>query len=166
MLKAQVFLFKFLFCFSATAVFANGGTPGKVISVVDGNTIEVLGSNHETYVIVLAGIDSPELTQEYGGQARKYLEKMILKKNVTVYFQGKDRKGNHLAVVMLKGEIDPRIALLKEGLAWTAEKDPLPALEVHLTSAREKGKGLWKEENPIPPWTYRRQQSMMQPKSS
>jgi endonuclease YncB( thermonuclease family) len=114
----------------------------------------------------LAGIDSPELTQEYGEKAKKYLEKMLLEKKVIVHFQGKDRKGNKLAVVLLKGEIDARIELLKEGLAWTSEKDPLPELEVHRTEAQEKGRGLWKEENPTPPWTYRRQQSMLQPKSS
>lgn len=132
----------------------------------NGNTLEVLGADQETYTIVLAGIDSPELTQAYGEKARLYLEKMLLNKDVTIHFQGKDRKGNDLAVVLLKGKSDPRIALLKEGLAWTAEKDPLPELEVHRTSAQEKGKGLWKEENPTPPWTHRRRQSMTQPKSS
>lgn len=154
-----------LFCFTVTTAFANG-TPGKVTSVADGNTVEVLGADNETYTIVLAGIDSPELTQEYGDKARQYLEKILLNKDVIIHFHGKDRKGNHLAVVLLKGKIDPRVELLKEGLAWTAEKDPLPALEAHRTSAQEKGKGLWREENPTPPWTYRRQQSMMQPKSS
>lgn len=154
-----------LVCCALSGAFANDSMPGKVVSVVDGNTIEMHGSDQEKYIIVLAGIDSPELTQAYGDEAKRYLEKLLLQKEVTVHFQGKDRKGNYLAVV-LKGKMDARVELLKEGLAWTAEKDPLPDLEAHRTTAQEKGRGLWKEENPTPPWIHRRQQSTMQPKSS
>jgi endonuclease YncB( thermonuclease family) len=161
------FLIILLWCIGVVCVetSANGNLSGKVVTVIDGNTIEVLGEDKETYKIVLAGVDSPELTQEYGEKAKKYLEKILLQKEVAVQFQGKDRKGNYVAVV-LKGDVDPRIELLKEGLAWTAERDPLPELEIHRVSAEEKNKGLWRDENPTPPWIHRRALSMMQPKSS
>jgi endonuclease YncB( thermonuclease family) len=158
-------ILNFIFCFASIIALPNDVATGKVISVIDGNTIEVLMGDNEKYPIVLAGIDCPELTQKYGDKAKAFLEKMIGQKEVAVHFQGKDRKGNYLAIVLLK-EIDPRIELLKEGLAWTAEMNPLPELEIHCSFAREKGKGLWKQENPTPPWTYRREQSMMLPKSS
>jgi len=48
----------------------------------------------------------------------------------------------------------------------TAERNPIDELESIKEKAKEKGKGLWKEQDPTPPWIYRRQQSMMQPKSS
>jgi micrococcal nuclease len=146
--------------------FANGAFDGKVTSVIDGNTIEVTNNEKETVRIVLAGIDSPELSQEFGEEAKLYLEKLVLKKEVTVQIEGKDRKGTPLGVVWVKGKLDARIELLKEGLAWTAEKNPSPELEIHRTSAQEKGKGLWKHSEPTPPWIYRRQQSMLQAKSS
>lgn len=146
-------------------LIANGETNATVTAVIDGNTLEVLTENKERYKIMLAGVDSPELTQAYGETAKKHLEKLLLRKEVTVKFEGKDRKGNYLAVVF-KGDVDARISLLKEGLAWTSEKDPLPELETYRVTAQEKGKGLWREENPTPPWIYRREQSMMQPKSS
>jgi endonuclease YncB( thermonuclease family) len=158
--------FLLLWSLSCIQTFGNEVVSGKVTAVVDGNTLEIVGDNKQQYTIVLAGIDSPELTQEYGEKAKKYLERMALEETVIVQFQGKDRKGNHLAVVLLKGETDLRIELLKEGLAWTSEKNPLPELESHRTKAKEKGKGLWKEENPTPPWAYRRQQSMLEAKSS
>jgi micrococcal nuclease len=158
-------LLAFLCCIAFNKAAAVAIITGKVVSVIDGNTIEVLGSDNETRKILLAGIDSPELTQEFGEKAKRYLEKMVYLKEVHITLQGKDRKGNYLAIVIVKG-IDPRVELLKEGLAWTSEIDPLPELEVHRLTAAEKGKGLWREENPTPPWTYRRQQSMMQPKSS
>ncbi len=138
----------------------------KVISVIDGNTLEVESGLKEKYIIMLAGIDSPELHQEYGEKAKKLLEKLALKKNVTVKFVGKDRWGNYLAEVIIEGKFDPRLELLKEGLAWTAERNPLPELEEYRTRAQQKGKGLWKQQDPVPPWIFRRQQTMLQAKSS
>ena len=139
---------------------------GKVTSVIDGNTVEVKATNNQVHKVMLVGIDCPELGQEFGSQAKKFLEKIILNKEVTVEFQGKDRLGNLLAVVMIDGDVDPRVALLKEGLAWTAERNPNEELEPYRSWAEQKNRGLWVRENPTPPWTYRRQQTMMQPKSS
>ncbi len=139
---------------------------GKVTAVIDGNTLEVTADNNEIHKVMLAGIDCPEITQEFGEQARQYLEKLTLNKKVTVNFTGKDRWGNYLGIVLIKGSVDPRVDLLKEGLAWTAERNPDPEFEAHRARAQEKGKGLWKDNNPTPPWTYRREQSMMEAKSS
>lgn len=139
---------------------------GKVISVIDGNTLEVESGLNEKQKIMLAGIDSPELHQEYGDKAKKLLEKLTLDKSVTVKFVGKDRWGNYLAEVVVEGKFDPRVELLKEGLAWTAERNPAPALEEYRTKAQQKGKGLWKQQDPTPPWIFRRQQTMLQAKSS
>lgn len=152
---------------NSICVFGNGGTTaGKVISVIDGNTVEVLTEANEVVLVILADIDSPELTQEFGNEAKEYLEKISLKKNVIVEFRGKDRKGNNLGILLIKGKTDARVALLQQGLAWTSERNPNPALETHRTSAQAEGKGLWKNDNPTPPWIYRREQSMLQPKSS
>ena len=142
------------------------GVVGKVIAVVDGNTLEISGSDDQVHKIVLSGVDSPELGQEFGNEAKKFLEKLLLSKDVTFHFTGKDRSGSSLAVVKINGKADVRIALLKEGLAWTSEKNPENQLEAYKTWAQRKGKGLWAQQNPVPPWTYRRQQSMLQAKSS
>jgi endonuclease YncB( thermonuclease family) len=67
---------------------------------------------------------------------------------------------------LVNGESDPRFELLKEGLAWTSERNPIEELEVLKEKARESSLGLWKEETPTPPWIFRRQQTMTQFKSS
>lgn len=146
--------------------WANGQTTGKVVAVIDGNTVEVIGEGNETYKILLNGIDCPELGQEFGAKAKKALEKLVLEKDVMIKIQGKDRLGNRLGIIIVEGKEDPRFELLKEGLAWTSEKNPIEELETIKENARLKNKGLWKEEKPTPPWIYRRQQTMMQPKSS
>jgi micrococcal nuclease len=143
---------------------ANEVISGKVVTVIDGNTLEVTTTENETYKILLFGIDSPELGQEYGEKAKRFLEKLILEKNISVEIQGKDRLGNRLGTILIDKK-DLRLELLQEGLAWTAERQPLEDLEVIKEKARSKKKGLWKETEPTPPWIYRRQQTMLQPKS-
>jgi len=138
---------------------------GKVKSVIDGNTLEVEVANQEIQIIQLAGIDSPEIGQEYGDDAKEHLEKLVLQKNVEFNVVGKDRWGKQQATVILNG-LDIRMELLKEGLAWTAERNPLPELESVKELARKNTKGLWKQDNPTPPWIYRRQQTMVQVKGS
>jgi len=138
---------------------------GKVVTVIDGNTLEIFTSENETYKILLYGIDSPELDQEYGEKAKRFLEKLTLNKSINVEIQGKDRLGNRLGIVMIDGE-DPREKLLEEGLAWTAERNPIVEFETIKEKSREKGKGLWKEKDPTPPWIFRRQQTLTQFKTS
>lgn len=152
--------------FNPSITHANNDVSGTVISVIDGNTVEVSNGETQKHKILLFGIDSPELGQEYGNQAKEFLKKLILNKNVTVQFKGKDKLGNYLAVVMINGIVDPRVELLKEGLAWTEETNPLMELESYRTTAEDKGMGLWEQKNPVAPWTFRRQQSMKQPKTS
>ena len=152
----------------STTAQADEEVNGKVTAVLDGNTIQVscLCEDNDVRKVSLAGIDSPELGQEFGEEARKFLEKLILGKNVVVKFLGKDRLGNFLGVVKINGKADPRVELLKNGFAWMSEKNPADALERYRLEAQQKKRGLWNEENPVPPWTYRRQQSMLTPKSS
>ncbi|HTH55470.1 MAG TPA: thermonuclease family protein [Cyclobacteriaceae bacterium] len=150
--------------FVSSVLFAENEISGKVVSVIDGNTVELITDQRESYKILLFGIDSPELGQEYGDKAHRLLQKIILDKTVSVKIQGKDRWGNRLGIVLIEGKVDPRLELLQAGLAWTAEINPIQELETIKEKAREKRKGLWKEKDPTPPWTYRREQTMIQPK--
>ena len=147
-------------------VCANDEISGRVVAVIDGNTIELLGEDHETYKIMLHGIDCPELAQAYGESAKQHLEKLVLDKSVTVQLKGKDRWGVRLGVISIENTLDPRHLLLAEGLAWTSEVNPNPDFEIMKEEAREKGKGLWKADSPVAPWIFRRQQTMTQFKSS
>ena len=149
----------------AGSTLAQNEVSGKVVNVIDGNTLEIIGADQQRQKLSLFGIDCPEPGQDYADKAKKLLEKLLLNENVSVQIKGKDRWGNYLAIVV-KENTDPRIELLKEGLAWTTEKNPIPELEEYRIKAKEKERGIWKQENPTPPWIYRRQQSMMQAKSS
>ena len=84
----------------STIARADDEVNAKVTAVLDGNTIQIscFCETNDVRKVSLVGIDSPELGQEFGEEARKFLEKMILRKDVMVQFQGKDRFGNYLAV--------------------------------------------------------------------
>jgi micrococcal nuclease len=138
-----------------------------VTSVIDGNVFEITSEDKLVQRLSLAGIDCPEGGQPYFENAKTLLEKLILNKQVRVQIEGKNRWGHYLAIVtVVKTGLDPRLELLEQGLAWTAEKAPAPELEAIRVNAEGKSRGLWKDENPVAPWIYRRQQSMLQAKSS
>lgn len=161
----KTFVYSFIFSLLALAAEARN-VQGKVVRILDGNTFEFLAADGERYIVVLAGIDCPELTQAYGDEARICLEKLALDKNASLTLKGKDRVGNNIAEVMIDGKKDPRIQLLKDGLAWTIEGNSNAELEAYRVASQSKKKGLWKDENPTPPWTHRREQAMLVPKSS
>lgn len=139
---------------------------GKVVNVIDGNTFELMAEDNTSYKIMLYGVDCPEIGQQYADKAKKVLEKLLLNKTITARIQGKDRWGTRLGIAEAEGMSDPRFELLEAGLAWTSERNPVEELEAVKEKAKQKGKGLWSESDPTPPWTYRRQQTMLQAKSS
>lgn len=137
---------------------------GTVVTIVDGNTLEIRSVDNQRIKVFLYGIDCPELGQAFGEKAKIHLEKTLLNRQVTVEFIRKDRIGNQYALVTTDIGVDPRIELLREGLAWTMENTELSELEPYRSFAQQKRKGLWQENKPKPPWIYRREQSMLQPK--
>ena len=161
-MKSKIMLL--VFWTASFSCFSQEELKGKVTKVIDGNTIEITFSNGELYKVLLHGIDCPELGQNFAENAKTFVEKLLLNKNVTVVVRGKDRQGNRMGDISVEGVPDPKRELIRTGLAWTTEQnDELESLKEH---ARVQGLGLWSDENPTPPWIYRRQQSMLQSKSS
>ena len=136
---------------------------GKVVEVIDGNTF-ILKSGSESTIIVLDGLDCPEKGQPYYEEASKCLRRLVFKKAIVVEVKGLDRKGNTIG--RIAGVTDPQHTLLREGLAWPSDNTTDMEYLLLMQEAKEKQLGVWSEESPTPPWIYRRQQSMLQPKSS
>ncbi|QSE98557.1 thermonuclease family protein [Fulvivirga lutea] len=155
--------------FSLITVIASAQTydqdfTGKVVNVIDGNTIEVENENDEVIKFILSEVDCPEPGQTLSEEAKAFTEDLILKKKVQVELKGKDWLGNRLAVITLKNGTVLHEELLKEGLAWADRKASSTSSNLE-ASAKAKKIGLWTENEPTPPWIYRRQQTMMQAKS-
>jgi micrococcal nuclease len=65
---------------------------GPVVSVLDGDTIEVLHNQHPER-IRLSGIDCPEKGQAYGMRAKQAASNLVFGKEVTLHAFGKDKYG-------------------------------------------------------------------------
>jgi micrococcal nuclease len=129
---------------------------GKVISVVDGDTINIQHDNVREKVI-LYGIDCPESTQAFGKEATKFTDEACFQKVVNVEDHGKDSRGRTIGVVLLPDGTNLNRALVKQGLAWWSDK--YAAKDATLKQLHETAKashiGLWSEPNPVPPWIFR-----------
>lgn len=146
-------------------VMALNPITGKVLSVIDGNTLVIM-SGSETYQVVLRDVDSPEPGQPFAEQAKAHLEKTLLNKTITLELSGKDRWGNYVGVVYVNASTDMRHELVRNGLAWVTERCTQPELLQLQELAQQSKIGLWAEQAPTPPWVFRRQQSMMTVKGS
>ncbi|WP_185154074.1 thermonuclease family protein [Fulvivirga sp. M361] len=137
----------------------------KVISVMDGNTFEIIDPEKEKVKIMLSMVDAPELGQSFSEEAKAYAEKLLLKKKVTVEYQGKDFFGNKLAHITLKNGDEVHKLLLEQGLAMVMERKK----DTELLAIQEKVKkeqiGLWASDDIVTPWVFRRKQTMLQAKS-
>jgi micrococcal nuclease len=129
---------------------------GKVIGIKDGDTIEVLTSEKRPLIIRLNGIDAPEKKQAYGQKSKENLSNLIFGKRVKVLSVGHDRYGRLLADIFLDGK-NVNYLQVSEGFAWHYKKyskdKNLKRLE---NKARNDNLGLWKDQNPIPPWDFRK----------
>ena len=140
----------------ANAIFAADFT-GPVVSVLDGDTIEVL-NNQRPERIRLSGIDCPEKDQAYGKKAKQAASALVFGKKVTLKIHGKDKYGRTLADVLLPDASTVNHELVKAGWCWWYRKYAPGDTELELleTEARDAKKGLWADPAPIPPWVYRK----------
>lgn len=132
---------------------------GEVTRVVDGDTIYI--STDEGQVkIRLLGIDCPEKDQSYGDKATQFAYDMVMGEIITaVAEEGNvyDRYGRFLGNVLLEDGRSLNEELVRTGLAWHYKQySDDPVLAELEEKAEEEKKGLWSEENPIPPWEWRR----------
>ncbi len=157
---AHVITLGLLICFSQTAL-ADSLT-GKVVKITDGDTLYVLDANYKEHKIRLAGIDAPERKQAYGLASRKHLASIVAGKHVRVEYQKRDRYGCIVGRVRLDG-IDACLEQVKAGFAWHYKKyqheqstnDQRLYADAE-DKARDERLGLWRENNPMPPWEHRR----------
>ncbi len=90
---------------------------GPVVSVLDGDTIEVSRS-HRNIRIRLNGIDAPEKDQAYGHKSGEFVVLQAFGKDVTVQKYGLDKYGRTLGDVFLLDGTNVNQELVKQGWCW------------------------------------------------
>lgn len=132
-----------------------GEFSGKVVSIKDGDTIEVMNGGRAER-IRLAEIDCPESSQAFGDRAKQFTGDIVFGKVVTVKVRDIDRYGRTVGEVILPDGKSLNRELVSAGLAWWyrqySEDESIGKLESEARAAR---KGLWVDANPTAPWDYR-----------
>lgn len=145
-----------LVLWNKSGVGPQAAAEGKVVAILDGDTIEVMQGG-KAQRIRLSEIDCPEKSQAYGARARQFTSSLVIGKQVKVLAHTRDRYGRTVAEIILPDGRSLNRELLKAGLAWwyrQYSKDrSYGALEREARNAR---RGLWADPNPVPPWAFRR----------
>ena len=140
----------------ATTTIAADTITGRVVGVTDGDTITVRGTT-DTIKVRLSGIDTPERGQPFGTKAKQALSEKVFGKDVSISSSGEDRYGRTLGVIILDGE-SVNLWLVRDGWAWWYERYAPDDTQLRdaQQEARQAGRGLWADPNPVPPWDWRR----------
>jgi len=146
-------------CFFSPAfagVFADSQLEGKVVGVLDGDTLDVLISGSRNIRIRLSEIDAPEKSQAFGQVAKQSLSDLVFGKMVTVRVIDTDRYGRSIGRVFVS-TTDVNLTQVQRGLAWAYERYVTDArVTAAEKQARARQVGLWSDPKPTPPWLYRR----------
>lgn len=152
-MKTSRTLFVFILLLTSCISFAENG---RVVRVLDGDTIEVLTTDNKSIRVRLLEIDAPEKKQAFGQKSKDALEAICAGKNAELIHTDTDRYGRTLARVYCGGA-DANLVMVERGMAWAYvryAKDP--AILKAEKDARRARRGLWVDKAPIPPWEFRR----------
>lgn len=150
-----------LFMLLCTPSFAQAW-PGDVLTVHDGDTVRVQPAEGEAVSIRVYGVDCPELGQPYGTEASNLTTQLLNGRRVEIIpaQTRKSYKREVAGVVLLDDMIVLQDALISAGLAWVDDRFCRMAVcdlwRQHQTDAKAARRGLWADDSPIPPWTWRR----------
>lgn len=145
---------------------------GTCTWVCDGDTVYVQISPFTRIKVRIAGEDAPEHGQKYGEESKKFLIRLLYKRKVSVQIVDRDRYGRYVGIVRC-GNRDAALEILKAGLAWCyfAYLKNLPRQNANAyieaaSEAKTERRGLWRSNNPTPPWDWRKEERAKEEKKN
>ncbi|WP_165079533.1 MULTISPECIES: thermonuclease family protein [unclassified Desulfovibrio] len=141
--------------------------PAEVLSVHDGDSITArrVGSQRQKpHKVRIYGIDCPELDQPFGEEARALAAQVLKDKGVEIVpaQKGKSYRREVGGIVLVRDMLVIQDALVSAGLAWVDDRYcKLPVCDLwrlHQREAKAARRGLWADEDAVPPWTWRKMQ--------
>jgi endonuclease YncB( thermonuclease family) len=155
-------LIGFTFAYSISQAWADQVIPGKVVGITDGDTLTLLDATNTQHKIRLAGIDSPEKGQPFGQHCKKSLSDLAYDRDATVESSKLDRYGRVIGKVLVDGQ-DVNLEQVRRGCGWHYKKyqneqplDDRLSYNAAEESARASKVGLWADNDPVPPWDWRK----------
>lgn len=130
----------------------------KIVKVKDGDTVVAIDKEKKKYTIRLGCIDAPELKQNFGVSSKNFLEKICYNQNVIIKIKNKDKYKRNIGTLYKENlNIDINLQMVSEGYAWVYNDY---CNNIEYLQAEEKAKihkkGIWSQNNQIPPWIFRK----------
>lgn len=129
---------------------------GKVVRVIDGDTISLRTDQGSIVRIRLSDIDAPERGQSYGREAKRVLQQLVAGRSVVARVNDTDRYGRSVARID-RGGVDVNAEMVRRGAAWAYTRyqtdGRFPMWE---RQARVLRVGMWtRGGDAVPPWQWR-----------
>lgn len=162
-----IFYFAFISLIALDTTFAQiqENNSREVVSIRtchDGDTCKALTSEFKLIIIRFSGIDAPEIGQEYGEDARVYLQSLIGRKKVSIECDGLSYDRRTCTVYLSvhngatgEGEIDVNEQLVRMGYAWDFPRHSGKRYANSEQLARQEHRGLWASGNVVSPFCFR-----------
>lgn len=135
---------------------------GRVVGIADGDTLTLLDANNTQHKIRLSGIDSPEKKQPFGQHCKQSLSDLTYGRAVAVESSKLDRYGRIIGKVLVNDQ-DANLEQVRRGCGWHYKKyqnEQILDDRLSYNSAEESAKsrkvGLWTDDEPVPPWEWRK----------
>lgn len=131
---------------------------GRVVGVIDGDTLTIVDVSRHEHRIRLADIDAPEKGQPFGQRSKQSLSDICFGRQAIIEDRGRDRYGRIIGRVRCAG-IDASAEQIRRGMAWVFERYATDAgLYAVQNDAKALRRGLWRDPAPVAPWQWRAQQ--------
>jgi endonuclease YncB( thermonuclease family) len=137
---------------------------GRVVGIVDGDTLDILTRANRQIRIRFHAIDSPERAQPFYNQATQSLGDLVFGRDVSAHCTKVDTNKRPVCKVTLNGR-DIGLLQIDRGMAWFSRnyahelsRNDARAYERAEMNARAERRGLWIDPAPMPPWEWRAQQ--------
>jgi micrococcal nuclease len=128
---------------------------GKVVGVHDGDTLTLLTDGRKPVKVRLEGIDAPEIGQAFGNSSKQALSELVFGKKVRIVVSTTDDYGRKIANVFA-GDLWVNLVMVQTGMAWQyTHYNSDPRLRQAEARAKAERSGLWRENDPTPPWDFR-----------
>lgn len=129
---------------------------GRVVRVIDGDTVSVVEANNTQHRIRLSQIDAPETKQAYSSVSKEALSALIANQEVLVKVDGIDSYKRVLGELFIADQ-NVNLYMVRNGYAWayTAYVTDTHYFEAQELAQKEQ-RGLWADPHAIAPWDFRR----------
>jgi endonuclease YncB( thermonuclease family) len=134
---------------------------GKVVSVIDGDTVDLLVAPKRVLRVRLHGIDTPERGEPFSTQARNFTRVLMFSRDVEAVGKHVDAYGRLVARVNVDGK-DASAAILAAGLGCTYHRYVSdPGLDMAQARARDSRVGFWASGAQQPPCVAREKKAIV-----